>query len=184
MSSDSVAAFRKGLGPDLASLAEQHMQHDLQQSDRDALQKAARTVSTHTTVGSLCGIALGLYLAYRIRANRVQLFNAFRASEQPTAIQFASGRTEPLPDITPLMKPSTIGDVATYSLLGAGGLFFGGETGLLTGTFRARSVINQDRDSRERIQNAFRKFRADVLRKEADALDQGRQREGESAWAL
>lgn len=86
------------------------------------------------------------------------MFNAFKAREQPTAVRFAGGREEPIPDLTPVLKPSTLGDVATYMLLGAGGLFFGGELGLLTGTFRARSTIGRDRDSRQRIETAFRKW--------------------------
>jgi len=32
-------------------------------------------------------------------------------------------------------------------------------------------TINRDPEARERIETAFRRFRADVLRKEADALD-------------
>ena len=103
------------------------------------------------------------------------MFNAFKASEKPTAVRFAGGREEAIPDVTPLMRPSTFGDIATYSLLGAGGLFFGGETGLLTGTFRARSQIGNDRESRERIETAFRRFQADALRKQADALEGGRE---------
>lgn len=114
---------------------------------------------------------MGIFLAYRLRTARTAMFNAFKAREQPTAVKFASGKEEAVPDLTPIMKPSTLGDVATYTLLGAGGLFFGGETGLLTGTFRARSSIGADRESRERIETAFRRFRADVLRKQADALD-------------
>lgn len=143
----------------------------LRQSDRDALQKAAGTVSTHVTVGSLIGVGLGIFLAYRLRANRTAMFNAFKAREKPTAVKFAGGREEPIPDITPLMKPSTFGDVATYTLLGAGGLFFGGETGLLTGSFRARRQIGVDSESRERIEKAFKRFQADALRKQADELD-------------
>lgn len=105
------------------------------------------------------------------------MFNAFKAREQPTAVRFASGREEAIPDLTPIMKPSTLGDFATYTFLGAGGLFFGGETGLLTGTFRAKQQIGSDRESRERIEKAFRGFQADALRKQADMLDK---REG--AW--
>ena len=112
------------------------------------------------------------------------MFNAFKASEKPTAIRFASGREEAIPDITPLLRPSTLGDVATYTLLGAGGLFFGGESGLLTGSFRARSQIAKDRESRERIEKAFRQFQADALRAQADRLDQGLHREGSSPWTL
>lgn len=55
----------------------------------------------------------------------------------------------------------------------AGGLFVGGETGLLTGSFSAGRMITRDADTRERIDNAFRQFRADALRKEADKLDGG-----------
>ncbi|KAK3713812.1 hypothetical protein LTR37_008298 [Vermiconidia calcicola] len=171
MSSDSLAVFRKGLGPDLNALAEKHIQHDLRQSDRDALRKGASTASTHVSVGSLLGMTLGIFLAYRLRTNRAAMFKAFKAQEKPTAVRFAGGREEPIPDLTRIMKPSTLGDVATYTLLGAGGLFFGGETGLLTGTLRARQQIGSDRESRERIETAFRSFQADALRKQADALD-------------
>lgn len=129
------------------------------------------------------GIGLGIFLAYRLRTNRAAMFQAFKASEKPTSVKFAGGREEAIPDITPLLRPSTLGDVATYTLLGAGGLFFGGETGLLTGSFRARQQIGMDRESRERIQTAFRKFQADALRTQANLLDEGA-REGDSTWAL
>lgn len=145
----------------------------LRQSDRDALKKGASTVSTHASVGSLVGLGLGVFLAYRIRTNRTAMFNAFKTAEKPQALKFASGREEPLPDMTRLMKPSTLGDVATYTFLGFGGLFFGGETGLLTGTFRARQQIGSDRESRDRIQKAFRSFQADALRTQANMLDKG-----------
>ncbi|CAK4031669.1 hypothetical protein D0867_13752 [Lecanosticta acicola] len=169
--SDSLAIFRDRLGPDLSALAEKHLQHDLRQSDREALERAAKTVSVHTSIGSLIGVSLGILLAFRIRSARQRMFTAFKTAEQPTAVRFADGREEPLPDITSLMRPSRLGDFATYTLLGAGGVFFGGETGLLTGTFSARRLINADRESRERIQNAFRRFQADALRTQADLLE-------------
>ncbi|KAF2479516.1 hypothetical protein BDY17DRAFT_40397 [Neohortaea acidophila] len=174
MSSDSFAALRKGLGPELGALAEEHMKHDpsLQQSDRDALRSAASTLSTHVSIGSVLGLSLAVFAAYRLRSARRAMFNTFRASEQPTAVKFANGREEVLPDLTKVMRPSTLGDVATYTLLGFGGLFLGGETGVLTGTLSARRTIGADRESRERIEKAFKRFRADVLRKQADALDQ------------
>ena len=130
----------------------------LQQSDRDALQRAASTVSTYASIGSVLGIGLGIFLAYRLRTKRTAIFNTFKAHEQPSAVKFPSGREETLPDLRNVMKPTTFGDVATYSLLGAGGLFFGGEMGLLTGTLRARSQIGTDRESRERIETAFRRY--------------------------
>ncbi|KAK4998600.1 hypothetical protein LTR66_002199 [Elasticomyces elasticus] len=174
MSSDSLAVFRKGLGPQLGALAEEHFKHDLEQSDRDALQSAASKLSTHTTIGSALGLGLGLFFAIRVRQNRAAMFNAFRTAERPTHIQFAGGRTEPLPDLTPFLKPTTLGDVATYLLFSAGGLFFGGELGLLSGSTFANRTISQDPESRKRIETAFRRFRADVLRKEAEALETGR----------
>lgn len=36
---------------------------------------------------------------------------------------------EAIPDLTPLLKPTTLGDFATYFLAAAGGLFLGGELG-------------------------------------------------------
>lgn len=50
----------------------------------------------------------------------------------------------------------------------------GGETGFLTGSASAIRGINRDPDSKARIEAAFRKFRADVLRKDADDLDGGK----------
>ena len=152
----------------------------LHQSDRDALHSAASTVSLHTTLGSTLGLALGLFFAYRLRASRTALYRTVRAADHPTALRFRDGHEQPLPDLTPLLRPSPLGDLATYTLLGAGGLFFGGETGLLTGSLRARGLINRDRESRERIQAAFRRFQADALRAEADLLERGR----ESEYAL
>lgn len=106
------------------------------------------------------------------------MFQAFKTVEKPQAVRFADGREETLPDLSGVLRPSKLGDFATYTLLGMGGLFFGGETGLLTGSFRARQVIAGDRESRERIQKAFQRFQADALRKQADLLDQ----QAGSAW--
>ncbi len=71
-----------------------------------------------------------------------------------------------------MLRPSTLGDIAAYTFFGFGGLFLGGETGLLTGSASAGRTITRDPESRQRIETAFRRFRADVLRKEADTLDQ------------
>ncbi|GAB7352566.1 hypothetical protein MBLNU459_g2950t1 [Dothideomycetes sp. NU459] len=173
MSNDSLAMFRKGFGPELGALAEEHYRHDLEQSDRDALKSAAGSLSTHVTVGSMVGLGLGIFLAYRLRANRTAMFNAFKASEKPTHVQFAGGRTEPIPDLTPFLKPSTLGDIATYAFFGAGGLFFGGELGVLTGSMSASRSVTRDPASKKRIEDAFRKFRAEMLRTEASMLEKG-----------
>ena len=44
---------------------------------------------------------------------------------------------------------------------------------MLTGSYSASRSIFRDSESKARIETAFRKFRADVLRKEADRLDGG-----------
>lgn len=90
----SLAALRKSpQHEDLAKLAEEHFQNDLDESDRDVLKKSARTVSVHAAVGSLAGLGLGVYLAYRLRKVRLDVFNAIRVAEKPTHVVFAGGRT-------------------------------------------------------------------------------------------
>lgn len=42
--------------------------------------------------------------------------------------------TESIPDLTPLLKPTTLGDFATYFFAGAGGLLLGGELGKTSST--------------------------------------------------
>lgn len=93
MSFESFAISRKNASKELAQLAEDHMKHDLQQSDRDALNSAAHKFGTFTTVGSLVGLGLGVALAFRVRRVRGEYFKAFRAMEKPTHVQFADGRT-------------------------------------------------------------------------------------------
>lgn len=73
-----------------------------------------------------------------------------------------------------MLQPTPLGDFATYFFFGVGGLFVGGEAGLLSGSAFATRQISRNADSRARIERAFRKFRADALRKEADYLDGGR----------
>lgn len=78
---------------------------------------------------------------------------------------------EPIPDLTPMLKPSTLGDVATYTFFAGGGLFFGGELGVLTGGMSANRTVSRDLESRKRIETAFKSFRADQLRLEANMLE-------------
>ena len=93
MSTESLAVLRKSSRDDLSQLAEEHMKHDLEPSDRDALHKAASKISTHTIVGSLLGVGLGAFMAFRLRTARTAMFDAFRAAEKPTKVVFADGRT-------------------------------------------------------------------------------------------
>lgn len=110
-------------------------------------------------------------MAFRFRRGRAQMFAAMRAHERPTHIQFANGRTEPLPDMTPYLKPSTLGDVAAYTFFGAGGLFLFGETGGVLGGYMAKKSLFSDMEAQKRIETAFRRFRADVLKREVQELE-------------
>ena len=92
MSTDSLALLRKNAGGDISALALEHLQHDLQDSDRDTLKTAASKISIHVTVGSLLGLGLGTLLAFRLRRSRMQIFQALRAQEKPTHVRFADGR--------------------------------------------------------------------------------------------
>ncbi len=69
-----------------------HLRHNLQNSDRDALKSAAGKISTHVMVGSIVGLGLGAFLAFRLRRSRMQMFNALRAKEKPVHVKFANGR--------------------------------------------------------------------------------------------
>ncbi len=89
----SFAIFRKSpQHEELGKLAEEHIKHDLEPSDRDALVKAASSIATPTTLGTLLGLGLGVYAAFRLRKMRFDMFNAFRATEKPTHVLFANGR--------------------------------------------------------------------------------------------
>lgn len=78
--------------------------------------------------------------------------------------------TEAIPDITAQLAPSKWGDAATYLFFSVGGLFLGGETGLLSGTASAARTITKDPDAKERIEKAFKNYRIDVLKKEIQEL--------------
>ncbi|KAI0202555.1 hypothetical protein F4808DRAFT_420560 [Astrocystis sublimbata] len=170
----SLAAFRKTEQHDeLAKLANQHFQSDLEPSDREALRTATRSIASSTTVGSLVGVGLGLYAAIRLRRVRTEMFAAFRATEKPRSVVFANGREEAIPDVTHLARPTKLGDFATYFFFSLGGTMLGGELGLLTGTWSASRSLNRDPARRERIETAYRLLKVDVLRKEAARLESG-----------
>jgi hypothetical protein len=80
---------------------------------------------------------------------------------------------EPVPDITPYLQPTRLGDIATYFFFGLGGTILGGELGFLIGTWSAARTISQDPERLKRVETAYRRFKADYLRKEAKRLDDG-----------
>jgi hypothetical protein len=72
------------------------------------------------------------------------------------------------------MQPTGAGDIVTYSFFGVAGLLLGGDLGLLLGQSASRKTITQNPQTRERVERAYRGFRADILRKEIQALEEGR----------
>ncbi|KAF9738784.1 hypothetical protein PMIN06_010515 [Paraphaeosphaeria minitans] len=168
---NSLAAFRDGRSRQLRKLAEEHLQHDLNQSDRDTIKSASSKVSTHAKIGSLLGIGLGVYTAFRLRSMRLAYFNAFKAMEKPVEVRFADGRTQPIPDITDQLSPSKWSDAATYFFFSLGGLFLGGELGFFSGNASASRSIAKDPQAQERIEKAFKNYRIDVLKQEIKQLE-------------
>jgi hypothetical protein len=81
--------------------------------------------------------------------------------------------TEALPDLTDVLKPTPAGDFAAYVFFSAGGLFIGGELGLLAGSWSARRSVTSDPERKARIERAFWRYRADVLRREVQKLEAG-----------
>lgn len=130
-------------------------------------------------IASALGLGLGFMLAHRIRTNRLAFYRAMRTAEKPTHLLFANGKKTEIPDMTPLLRPSRFGDFAAYTFFSAGGLFVFGELGLLIGSWWAKRSILKDEGTRKRIDEAFRAFRLDVLKKEAKELESGK---GERAW--
>lgn len=78
---------------------------------------------------------------------------------------------EPIPDITPYVRPTTFGDIITYTFFSGAGIFIGGQLGLLSGASSAIKTVDSDPEARKRILDGFRKFRIDVLRKEVEDLE-------------
>lgn len=60
MSADSNALLlRRNARHDITTLAKEHLKHDLQDSNRDALNRAASKIRTHVVIGSAIGLGLG-----------------------------------------------------------------------------------------------------------------------------
>ncbi|KAF2742406.1 hypothetical protein M011DRAFT_472251 [Sporormia fimetaria CBS 119925] len=169
--SSNLAAFRDQRSAELRKLAEEHLQHDLSQSDRDTLRSAGSKIGTHAKLGSLLGLGLGVLCAARLRSMRLAYFNAFRAMEKPVEVKFADGRTAPVPDLADQLAPSKWGDAATYFFFSVGGLFLGGELGFMTGTMSASRTITRDPESRKRIEKAFRGYQIDVMKQQIKHLE-------------
>jgi len=73
-----------------------------------------------------------------------------------------------------MLQPSRLGDFATYTFFSIAGVFVGNGIGVLSGAAAAKRTITKVPETKARIEKAFRGFRADVLRKEADLLMRSR----------
>lgn len=82
--------------------------------------------------------------------------------------------TEALPDIAPMLQPSRLGDIASYTFFSLGGIFLGGECGLLSGAGAARRTITQDPVTKHRIEQAYLNYKEDVLKKQLKDLQSRR----------
>lgn len=147
----------------------------------------------HSTIGASVGLGVGLFLSLRLRRAGAAIYNAAKRVEKPTHLQFADGHTGkphyqyyqsnsglcfsltcvvPFPDTSEYFRPSTAGQILTGFLFSVSGFFLFGEIGLITGAASANRAISADPDARCRIERAFRSFRIDVLRSQADQLEQ------------
>lgn len=81
---------------------------------------------------------------------------------------------EKIPDLTDKLTPSRWGDAATFALFSLGGLFLGGELGLITGSASATRTMMKDPESRRKIERALRNYRIDVLQREMQRLRDAR----------
>ena len=139
------AIFRPHPNDDLARIGEAHLKHDLSADDRARLRSAASKVTNYTTIGSLLGLGLGAAVAYRIHANRVALYNAFKMVNRPIEVIFPNGRrglplacrkflrpdglirppAEPIPNIDRYLKPTFVCVSSSRSGLNQTSLFLG-----------------------------------------------------------
>lgn len=78
---------------DLQKIANEHFKHDLGPEDRETLKSASKKIPTHTMIGSMLGLGLGVYAAVRLRRVRADMFASLRAAEKPVKVIFADGRT-------------------------------------------------------------------------------------------
>ncbi|KAL8791608.1 MAG: hypothetical protein Q9195_005813 [Heterodermia aff. obscurata] len=156
---------------DLKLLTEQRYQRDLSDSDREVLENAARKLRTYVTAGKILGLGLGLFSAFRIRRSKMQKYTAFHTQEKPLHVVFADGRIEAASGLSTVSKPSKFGHVATYTLLGLCGCAIGRDAGGFLGHMSNRKSLNQDPNLKVRVEELHQQLRAEILRKEADALD-------------
>jgi hypothetical protein len=84
---------------------------------------------------------------------------------------YTNDATEPIPDISKQLAPSKWSDAATYFFFTLGGLFIGGEAGLLSGTASASRTITKVPEAKERIEKAFKNYRIDVMKQEIQQLE-------------
>lgn len=79
-------------------------------------------------------------------------------------------------NITRLIKPSVFGKIASYVLIPAGGILLGLTLGEKVGQYFVRKTALGQPETRARIDAQRGKIRAEMIRREADWLDERRRR--------
>ena len=81
---------------------------------------------------------------------------------------------EPIPDMRPLLKPDILGGIASHLVFPTCGVLLGGFVGGVTGRWSVDKALKEHSEATARLQAAKRKIDAEVIRKEADWLDERR----------
>ena len=79
-----------------------------------------------------------------------------------------------IPDVINRLKPIPLDSIAAYTLFPAGGIFLGEGSGLAMWSYLITRCIDKDPEGRDRIVKVYKSIRVDMLRKDADVLDGGR----------
>ncbi|KAK6533619.1 hypothetical protein TWF694_002555 [Orbilia ellipsospora] len=139
--------------------------------DRQFLNDMDRKISGPVRTASLIGLSVGLFLAFRQRRGVMRAYRALRQEHRATTITFSNGAVQTLADVSMAPKPSRLGGLFTYTLLGFGGWL----TGSTVGMWRARGVkeriMAEHPEVYKRIRKAERRSIVEDCRKLADTLE-------------
>ena len=137
------------------------------------------TLKRSALISGFIGLGLATALTFRFRQSRTRVLRAFHnnlaASEKPTRLVYDSGREEAIhADLPKAVKPSLWGAGLAYGLAGFAGVALGTDIGGTIAMDLAKREVERDEGRKERIEKAFRGWNADMLRKKADEMDQGK----------
>ncbi|KAG8531817.1 uncharacterized protein KY384_003453 [Bacidia gigantensis] len=146
------------------------LKDDLTASDHKTIKSAYRNYKERVYISAFVGLGLGVYTAYRFRQRRWRAYHAAlkTATDLLRHIKPYDKRNRP----AVVIRPSYLGDLATYLALGGFGLDFGGEIGVTIADRRVGRIITEDVECTERITQSSKKAKVEVLRVVADLMKQ------------